>query len=581
MEQHKVRVANLADVSGRRCSVVYADGRPLALFMVEGKVYAVDNRCPHMGFPLDRGSVQDGILTCHWHHARFDLASGGTFDLFADDVPVYPAWIEDGSVWVDLTPQADPYARLQERLRHGLKQNISLVIAKALIGMADYPEGNRDAFRIVLDFGVHYHRNGWQMGQTINAVMMNLQAYLDPAVRPHALYQGALAVAEASDGIRFTLDPLPRQDIDLPTLKRWFRQFVEVRDSEGAERCLTSAVCAGASPGALADILFSAATDHRYLSIGHVADFTNKAFEALDVVGWTAADASLVLSSLIQNYTRASRQEESNAWRHPIDLVALLDDAFEQLEQALAEGRARRGTWQPIPEALVETLLSDDPAAIVSALLDALRTGATEEALAATVTYAAIRRMVHFHTSNEFGDWDTVLHTLSFANALHQAIRRMGEAVSPEILRGVFDAAMSIYLDRFLNIPAAPIPQPGTVTASPEALLEELLDLLDHQQEIDAAGDLVARYMMTGANPLRLIATLGQAMVREDRDFHTIQSLEAAVRQHERWKGTPAATHALIAAARYLAAHAPTSRADTQTFRIARRLHRGEKVFEG
>lgn len=46
-----------------------------------GKVLAVDNRCPHMGFPLDRGTVRDGILTCHWHHARFDLATGGTFDL--------------------------------------------------------------------------------------------------------------------------------------------------------------------------------------------------------------------------------------------------------------------------------------------------------------------------------------------------------------------------------------------------------------------------------------------------------------------------------------------------------------------
>jgi len=40
-----------------------------------------------MGFPLDRGSVEDGILTCHWHHARFDFASGCTFDLWADDVP--------------------------------------------------------------------------------------------------------------------------------------------------------------------------------------------------------------------------------------------------------------------------------------------------------------------------------------------------------------------------------------------------------------------------------------------------------------------------------------------------------------
>jgi nitrite reductase/ring-hydroxylating ferredoxin subunit len=49
--------------------------------------FPLDNRFPHMGFPLERGGVEDGILTCHWHHARFELASGCTFDLWADDVP--------------------------------------------------------------------------------------------------------------------------------------------------------------------------------------------------------------------------------------------------------------------------------------------------------------------------------------------------------------------------------------------------------------------------------------------------------------------------------------------------------------
>jgi hypothetical protein len=36
-------------------------------FMTGERVFALDNRCPHMGFPLDRGTVEDGILTCHWH----------------------------------------------------------------------------------------------------------------------------------------------------------------------------------------------------------------------------------------------------------------------------------------------------------------------------------------------------------------------------------------------------------------------------------------------------------------------------------------------------------------------------------
>ena len=52
-----------------------------------------DNRCPHMGFPLDRGTVKDCILTCQWHHARFDLASGGTSDPWADDVRAFPVTI--------------------------------------------------------------------------------------------------------------------------------------------------------------------------------------------------------------------------------------------------------------------------------------------------------------------------------------------------------------------------------------------------------------------------------------------------------------------------------------------------------
>ena len=55
-----------------------------------------------MGIPLERGSAEDGILTFHWHHARFDLESGCTFDLWADDVPTFPAdvrkrWIPCGA----------------------------------------------------------------------------------------------------------------------------------------------------------------------------------------------------------------------------------------------------------------------------------------------------------------------------------------------------------------------------------------------------------------------------------------------------------------------------------------------------
>jgi len=54
------------------------------------------------------------------------------------------------------------------------------------------------------------------------------------------------------------------------------------RDSEGAERCITTTGASGSRRAGTSRLMFSAATDHRYLTTGHVLDFTNNAFEALD-----------------------------------------------------------------------------------------------------------------------------------------------------------------------------------------------------------------------------------------------------------------------------------------------------------
>jgi nitrite reductase/ring-hydroxylating ferredoxin subunit len=551
-------------------------GHSLALFYHDGNVHALDNRCPHMGFPLHRGSVRDGILTCHWHHARFDLETGGTFDQFADEARVFPVEIRDGEVWVNLAPREDQRAHQRQRLQDGLERNISLVLAKSVLGLLGGGEDPAEPFRAGLDFGARYRRAGWGQGLTIHACMMNLLPRLSPDDRPLALYHGLSAVSRDSsrEPPRFVVHPLPGTTTDPETLKGWFRRFVEVRDAEGAERCIVSAVRAGADHVQMADMLFAAATDHRYLDIGHVLDFTNKAFEALDVAGWSHAE--LVLSSLAQGYVGASRMEESNSWRNPVDLVEILHGAFEELPHALERGRDRRGTWEGREE-LAAVLLGEDGTAIAEALLEALREGATEEELAGAVAYAAALRIARFPTTNEFGDWDTALHTFTFANAVHRGLRR---TPSPELLRGAFDAAMSVHLDRFLNVPPARLPEPGDPEAAPEDLLAELQALLDERQRVDAAGELLVNYLHGGGNADRLLAVMGGLLLREDRNFHTIQAVEAAYSQHALLRGTAAGTHVLVAAVRYLAAHSPTMRSQGQTYDIARRLSRGEVLHE-
>jgi nitrite reductase/ring-hydroxylating ferredoxin subunit len=582
--QDLVCAASLNEVRQTGCLTVQLEAHTLVLFAYGDQVYAVDNRCPHMGFPLDRGTVQDGILVCHWHHARFDLAGGGTFDQFADDVRAFPTEIRNGEVWVDLSPQADPLEHQRQRLQDGLERNISLVSAKAVISLLEGGVDPAEPFRIGLEFGTRYRQEGWGQGLTIHTCMMNILPYLAPEDRPRAMYHGLSSVANNTEGAppRFMIHPLPNVEAtDVATLKRWFRQFIEVRDAESAERCIVSAVRAGADDREMADMLFAAATDHRYLTIGHPLDFTNKAFEALDVVGWDYAE--LALTSLVNAYAGADRMEESSQWRTPIDLIEILDAAFEELPALVQAGRIRRESWAE-DKALVGILLSDDPKAIADALLDAISQGCTAEKLAGYVTYAAALRIAQFHTSNEFGDWDTALHTFTFANAVQQGLRRIGSPVGDDpyipLLRGVFDAAMSVYLDRFLNIPAARIPQPNGRAASTDALLGELTTLLDRQQQVNEAGAQVAQYLYSGGDPDQLMAMLGRLLMREDRDFHTIQTIEAAFRQYSQLRGTPEATNVLIASARYLAAHAPTMRAQGQTFTIAQRLQRGEHLFE-
>ncbi|MBV8192851.1 MAG: Rieske (2Fe-2S) protein, partial [Alphaproteobacteria bacterium] len=158
---------SLEELKAKGRLVVHGGHRPILVIYDRGRVFALDNRCPHMGFPLERGSVEDGILTCHWHHARFDLESGCTFDLWADDVPVCPVEVRNVDVWVKTTfTHADLAAHWHQRLTDGLAHDIGLVIAKAVHGQLSANVPRADIVRQVALFGAQ-NRDGWSVGLTI------------------------------------------------------------------------------------------------------------------------------------------------------------------------------------------------------------------------------------------------------------------------------------------------------------------------------------------------------------------------------------------------------------------------------
>ena len=185
--------------------------------------------------------------------------------------------------------------------------------------------------------------------------------------------------------------------------------------------------------------------------------------------------------------------------------------------------------------------------------------------------------MAHFHTSNEFRDWDTVHNTLTAANALHQALDR---APTVELLRGVFDVAMSVYLDRFLNMPPQRLPDAASSRGGRADVLSELLEMVNLRQQVEESAQAVSGYLAGDGDRQDLMATMGRMMLREDAGFHSFQIVDAAFRQFEFRQASESGRHVMIGLSRFLAAHSPTPRAEGQTYQIALRLQRGEEIYQ-
>ncbi|MFW5911375.1 MAG: Rieske (2Fe-2S) protein [Halolamina sp.] len=572
-----VEIADESTLREEGRTVASAGGTPVAVFYHEGEYRAVNNRCPHMGFPLSEGSVDEGVLTCEWHHARFELSCGDTFDPWADDVESYPVEVVDGTVYVDPTPQHDdaPAVHWAERLEDGLEQNLRLVLAKSAIGLLRADVDPVEPFETALVFGTKYREGGWSSGLTILTALLNRLPDFDAADRERALYQGLVQVASdcADQPPKFDQEAFEATDVPFDRLQEWFRENVEVRDADGAERVLRTAVAADCTPEQLTAMLTAAATDHRYLDTGHRFDHLNKATEALDHVGWDHPETADVLASLVRGLASAGRSEELSSWRQPDDLAGRSAESFDRLDELVAAGE---GTEWTEPDDFTDRLHSEEPEDVYSALDDAIRGGATVEQLARAVVFAAGKRVAQFSTANEFSDWNTVHHTFTYANAVHSAAQR---APTTDLYRGVYDATTNVYLDRFLNTPPAPEPAVDD-GAAPDAELEGLRTCFEMEGGVNAAGAHAANFLDAGGDPERLKAELGGALLQEDTGFHTFQALEAGLRQFD-LREDPAERRVLATAvARYLAAHYPTRREREQTYSIASRLHSGERIHE-
>lgn len=93
------RVCRRADLAEGEAVVEVVDGTPVAVFLADGEVYALDGVCPHQGGPLGQGKVEDGCVYCPWHGWQFELSTGEHVH-GKKTARTYPVTVEDGDVFV-------------------------------------------------------------------------------------------------------------------------------------------------------------------------------------------------------------------------------------------------------------------------------------------------------------------------------------------------------------------------------------------------------------------------------------------------------------------------------------------------
>ena len=106
----EVAVAKTSDFSPGTMKAVDAGGKQILLANVGGSFFAIQRKCPHLGFNLCKGKLNDHVVTCPLHHAGFDVRDGSAVDpanllivkIKTKNAEAFPVKVADGQVFVSV-----------------------------------------------------------------------------------------------------------------------------------------------------------------------------------------------------------------------------------------------------------------------------------------------------------------------------------------------------------------------------------------------------------------------------------------------------------------------------------------------
>jgi nitrite reductase/ring-hydroxylating ferredoxin subunit len=420
----------------------------LVVRLADDSLHAMENACPHQGYPLAQGTLDGAVITCCWHNFKFNAQTGACL-VGEEGVQTHPLRVRDGVVevqrrvtidtraaWASLAEamarvQGSRAAREASRLLHARVAPAAL-LAWAAAWDADHGE--------------------WGPGHTV-ALAADLVGWLDrvpegvdPLVHRVQIVAEALDLAaRAHPGRPARARPAPEAPGEDAAAE--LRRRVEREDVVGAEALARGMVAAGWSRAALEGALYPLVADH-FLDFGHPLIYLPKLFDLLDAAGPEHADA--LLGGWVFGVANGTREDLLPPWAGFRRRMAAWEAAGGPANAQAA--RRSEGASGVDSVALRHTLVHAAPPAVFDAVTAALVAGPWAPVLDALVL-AGAERLLRFDPAHDRNPdveegWLDVTHRFTAAGAARVAAERWDEA---EAARIVLMAAHFIALARPLD----------------------------------------------------------------------------------------------------------------------------------
>ena len=365
-----VKVADLSEVREGAPKAVRVEGRSIALFQHQGNIYATDNQCPHMGYPLTRGRVRNGVLTCDWHGWTYDMRGGGCFTGGCDDLDTFPVEVRDGDIFIDVlsggSKRKDAHFLL---LKEGLLNEDNWTLSKAIAIMLSRGVSEKETLKLVAQhLGRHIatesgaNDGGRELALFVNAVKVARHYPTDARLIPLMM---AATGASGRAGDRPAVLPLP-PPVTWNKLEHWTRVFSADKTWEGIEKCLITARRMGENDERILPLLYECALQPFFL--GHTENLPLLGYlaELLEEFGWDSAEELVCnLAAKILGRDRSAPEE--------LRLAAI--NMFEPIDALIEELASTSPSDQTVPydeDALAKALVSGDLTQTFNAISSAL-----------------------------------------------------------------------------------------------------------------------------------------------------------------------------------------------------------------